>query len=237
MNLLNSSLCEILEKNDPVAKQKFLDKLSARMSEADGEGHVYGYIPRECSFRRTNFRMKLGRTQKYNPEDRVAEWGGKLVFSVRTPCNRKLERLVHLIFDKWHIDVFNEQTQKNEIEWFHFRENVPVSTIANMLNDIMLSMHMDDENGAESNVPVVTYVASDVTFARFPPQLSPASGQVNINTATHGELMTLTGIADKLATRIIDYRKSQMFHTIEDIKRVPYIKDGVFNKCKHQICV
>lgn len=232
MNLLNTQLRTILSKNESIVCQKFIAKLTTDMSSADGEGHVYGYIPRGAPFKKTNFKMKLGRTQKFNPEDRVAEWGGKLVFSVRTVCNRKLERLVHLLFDAWNIDVFNEETQKNEIEWFHFTEKVHVATLANMINDIMSDMHMEDESDSDTNVKVpiiVTHVRSKSGFL--------TSGKININTATHQELTRLTGIADKLAIRILDYRESRRFNSIEDIMNVPYIKDGVFAKCKHQLCV
>lgn len=234
MNFLNSSLREILSKNDAITQQKFIAKLTMDMSHADGEGHVYGYIPSGSPFKKTNFKMKLGRTQKFNPEDRVAEWGGKLVFSVRTVCNRKLERLVHLLFNAWHIDVFNDETQKSEIEWFHFTEKIHVATLANMINDIMSDMHMeDDESETVSGVENIPIVSPPIrTKSGF-----PASGKVNINTATHQELTRLTGISDKLAKRILDYRESQTFNGIEDIMNVPYIKETVFGKCKHQICI
>lgn len=246
MNVLNNQLRGILVGNTANAQKKFIEKLTMNMTEADGEGHVYGFIPHGCPLKKSNFRMKLGRTQKYNPEDRVKEWGGKLVFSVRTVCNKKLERLVHLIFDKWHINVFNEATQKNEIEWFHFTENIPVATIVNMLNDVMSSMHMndddvEDEDDVESNVEIVPQVSQSnaVISSRFVPisQSNVISGKVNINIATQRELENIPGIGEKLAARIIKYRKSERFQTIEDIMNVPYIKEGVFNKCKHTICV
>jgi DNA uptake protein ComE-like DNA-binding protein len=248
MNSLNSSLHEILSKNGLGAKQKFTAKLTAEMSHADGEGHVYGYIPRGYPFKKTNFKMKLGRTQKFNPEDRVAEWGGKLVFSVRTVCNRKLERLVHLIFDAWHIDVENEETGKSEIEWFHFTEKIHVATLVNMLNDIMSDMHMSDDEDSVPIVDPVTATNNVLTHANVPNVQNVSNVTVQakakagfptggINTASHHELILVTGIADGLAIRILDYRKSRKFTDIEDIKNVPYIKEAVFNKCKHQICV
>jgi DNA uptake protein ComE-like DNA-binding protein len=49
--------------------------------------------------------------------------------------------------------------------------------------------------------------------------------------------MQLVGIGDKLAARIIEYRKGQKFRKIEDIMLVPYIKGGRFEPIKNQICV
>ncbi|MGN1167024.1 MAG: helix-hairpin-helix domain-containing protein [Lachnospiraceae bacterium] len=64
------------------------------------------------------------------------------------------------------------------------------------------------------------------------------TGKININTATKEELMTLNGIGEAKAEAIIRYRSEQgKFHTIEDIKKIEGIKDGVFNKVKDQITV
>lgn len=234
MNLLNSELKEILFKNDENVQEKFLNKLSADMSETDNEGHVYGYIPINRTLQKKNFSMKLGRTQKFNPEDRVKEWGGKLVFSVRTVCNKKLERLVHLIFKKWHVDVFNENTQRNEIEWFYFNENIHIATIVSMLNDIVIDMHTNNDITENNNENCENKKNNSVKKTQI---LNHCTNVININTASHEELMNLPGIGDKLADRIIAYRKNNNFITIEDIKKVPYIKNKVFDKCKDSITV
>lgn len=64
------------------------------------------------------------------------------------------------------------------------------------------------------------------------------SGQVNINTAGKDELMTLKGIGESRAEDIIAYReKHGFFQKIEDIMKVPGIKDGAFQKIKDDITV
>lgn len=74
----------------------------------------------------------------------------------------------------------------------------------------------------------------------------PAVGQeaqgtdnkVNLNTASLEELMTLPGIGEAKATSIIKYREQQgKFQTIEDIKQITGIKDGVYNKISDKIKV
>lgn len=62
-------------------------------------------------------------------------------------------------------------------------------------------------------------------------------GLVNINTASREELMSLPGIGASKADAVIEYRLSNSFKTIEDIKNVTGIKDGVFNQIKNQITV
>ena len=61
---------------------------------------------------------------------------------------------------------------------------------------------------------------------------------VNINKANQEELMTLPGIGESTAQKIIDYRKENgNFQTIEDIKNVSGIGDSKFNQIKSQIKV
>lgn len=62
-------------------------------------------------------------------------------------------------------------------------------------------------------------------------------GLVNINTASKEELMSLPGIGESKADAVMDYRLSSSFKSIDDIKNVTGIKDGVFNQIKDQITV
>ncbi len=63
-------------------------------------------------------------------------------------------------------------------------------------------------------------------------------GKVNINTADAAALQTLNGIGESRAQAIISYREScGAFGSIEDIKQVDGIKDGVFNKIRDAISV
>ncbi|HHW31893.1 MAG TPA: competence protein ComEA [Clostridiaceae bacterium] len=63
-------------------------------------------------------------------------------------------------------------------------------------------------------------------------------GKVNINTADISQLTTLPGIGEATAKDIIEYReKNGKFKTIEDIMKVPRIKEGRFNNIKDLIVV
>ena len=67
---------------------------------------------------------------------------------------------------------------------------------------------------------------------------SDNSGKVNINTAGRDELMTLSGIGEAKADKIIAYRQENgAFSSIEDIMQIPGIKEGMFSKIKDSICV
>ena len=62
-------------------------------------------------------------------------------------------------------------------------------------------------------------------------------GAVSLNHASQEELMTLEGVGEKTALKIIDYRQQQPFETIEDIMNISGIKQGAFDKIKDFITV
>jgi competence protein ComEA len=65
-----------------------------------------------------------------------------------------------------------------------------------------------------------------------------ALAAININTATKEELDALPGIGPVKAQAIVDYRtKNGPFRTIEDIMKVPGIKEGTFGPLKDKISV
>lgn len=65
-----------------------------------------------------------------------------------------------------------------------------------------------------------------------------ADGRLNINTATSEQLQTLPGIGEAKANAIIAYREAQgTFSSIEELMKVPGIKDGVYGQIQSLIRV
>lgn len=63
------------------------------------------------------------------------------------------------------------------------------------------------------------------------------TGKVNINTDNKEILMTLKHVGEKIAERIIEYRKAHPFKTPEEIMNVKGIGTKVFETNKERIIV
>lgn len=74
--------------------------------------------------------------------------------------------------------------------------------------------------------------------AALPSQAAAEPARVNLNTATKEQLMELSGIGEARAGDIIRYREDHGgFQAIEDIMKVPGIKDAAFQKIKDRVTV
>ncbi len=64
-----------------------------------------------------------------------------------------------------------------------------------------------------------------------------AGEMVNINTATKDVLVTLKHVGEKIADRIIEYRKVHPFEVAEDFMKVKGVGQKVFDANKNKIIV
>ena len=61
--------------------------------------------------------------------------------------------------------------------------------------------------------------------------------KVNINTADKDKLMCIPEVGEKMAEKIIEYRKSKSFESIEEIKNIDGIGDKKFESMKDYIII
>ncbi len=66
---------------------------------------------------------------------------------------------------------------------------------------------------------------------------STVESKININNCTKEELMSLPGIGEVTASKIIEYRDNNIFRSIEDIKNVSGIGEKKFEGIKEMITV
>jgi competence protein ComEA len=67
--------------------------------------------------------------------------------------------------------------------------------------------------------------------------IASGADKVNINTGDKEQLMTIKGVGEALAQRIIDYRKDHPFQTPEEIMNVKGVGEKIFETNKDRIIV
>ncbi|HZK00656.1 MAG TPA: helix-hairpin-helix domain-containing protein [Tissierellaceae bacterium] len=78
----------------------------------------------------------------------------------------------------------------------------------------------------------------DIDVASISTNLTSSNeGRININTCSKEELMSLSGIGEVTATKIIDYRTTNQFRKIEDMMNVSGIGEKKFEAIKDFIIV
>lgn len=93
-------------------------------------------------------------------------------------------------------------------------------------------------DGEQIYVPTKKEVVANGLDVGVASEKEEESKQVNLNSADIDELMELPGIGEMKAKTILSYREEHgRFKTIEELKDVEGIKDGVYNKVKDLIVV
>lgn len=101
-----------------------------------------------------------------------------------------------------------------------------------------LNLARNVTDGEQIVVYTVEETANKMTPVSENEMTQSGSGLVNINRASLTELTGISGIGEGRAKAIIEYReKHGDFGSIEEIKKVDGIKDGLFSKIKDYITV
>lgn len=137
------------------------------------------------------------------------------------------DEMVIIIYSKKEIEDYNKNTnEQKEIIKYQIIEKECVCP--NTINDACISENNElssNENDTKEEKEITNSIEEN------------NDKLVNINSATIDELTTISGLGEKKAEAIIEYRKENKFTTIEDIKNVSGIGEALFEKIKDYITV
>ena len=154
----------------------------------------------------------------------------KLAGGLTKNADTSLTNLSKKVYDEMTIKIYS----KKEIsDAYNLVEPKVVEVIKEVEKIVEKECNCDNNCIKEENLIETTeQVNSEIKTVE-----EKTNNKVNINTATKEELLSVSGIGETKAIKIIEYRNNNKFNSIEDIKNVSGIGDSLLEKIKDYITI
>ena len=162
--------------------------------------------------------------------------------SILNLSKKVIDEMSIKIYSKKEIETAKNSIEPKVIEVIKEVEKVVEKECNCNSNDICESSdifinEIDDENSINTKPKDIEINKVDEKNKEENEVVTENKDRVNINNASKEELMTINGIGEGKANKIIEYRSNNKFNKIEDIMNVSGIGESIFEKIKEYITV
>ncbi len=184
----------------------------------------------------------FGKTNKENDENKENEVKEDIRANENTVDNEDANKpslIVYVCGEVKNAGVYELYEKSRVIDAIEAAGGISEAAAVQTLN---LAAYVND--GEKIYVPSVDEALNSTVYTDANSMTGSSAGgvsatkNVNINTADRATLMTLPGVGESKADKIIAYREAHGgFSKPEDLMLVSGIKEGMYNKVKDYICV
>ena len=167
--------------------------------------------------------------------DNVEEVSGEEDENLNEEIEQEVDIMVHISGQVYNPGIIKLKSGKRLVDAIELAGGLKKEADLDRIN--LAKKLLDEEKlyipkiGEEDN-PSINLVSMESNSTQ-----SNEIKKININTCTKEELITLPGIGEVIAGRIIDYRLANQFKSIDDIKSVSGIGDKKFEGIQELIIV
>jgi competence ComEA-like helix-hairpin-helix protein len=202
----------------------------------DEEGFITLGLPERTARTIINYRNKGGKFRK--PEDLRKIYSLKKEDADRIIPYARIENSVTTYSNNYPCYEKREYTSRTinsiDINTATVEEWKALPGIGEVLSNRIVKFREKLNGFASIDQVAKTYGLKDSTFQLIKPYLklsAPAVNKININTAFENELMECSAISKDVAQAIVIYRKKYgNFHSVEDLKKIVFINEEMFQK-------
>lgn len=234
-NMKEEEIVETLAKEEVEIKEE----VKAEVKEDDDEKIVEEKILKK-KFAEIKGEVKRPGVYEISDDTRVVDII-KIAGGLTKNADTSILNLSKKVTDEMSIKIYSKEEIKNALDSIEPKTIEVIKEVEKVVekecncNDVCVKTDAYIENKADDINKVINEEINDNNNEEL--NIEKKDTKININNASKEELMTIPGIGESKAIKIIEYRSNNKFNNIEDIKNVSGIGESLFEKIKEYIAI